>query len=108
MSGINTNDYKVTPMLQGGGTVYRHRYGLQFRQALSPLALEQYCFRVGMKSEDGGMGKYLHFRNYAAMLFPNRIWHEWSEDRFRVLCDDSYAVKLNDTVQREICWAGCS
>lgn len=108
MSGIDTREYKVTTVSQGGGTVYKHRYGLTFRQPLSPLALEQYCFRTGRKSEEGGMGKYLHFRQYAAMLFPNRIWHEWSEDRFRVLCDDSYAIKLNDTVQREICWAGCS
>lgn len=106
---LNPKDYRIEKSIQQGQVVYTHKYGLMTTdRPLTPLQVEMHCFKTGRTSENGGMGKYLHFRNVAQMLLPDRVWHEWSEDRFRRLCDDDYAIKIGNTVQRHVTWAGAA
>jgi hypothetical protein len=74
---------------------------------LSQLHLELYCFKTGRKIEDGGLGKFQHFKNVCKIILPDLIWNEWLEDQIRSLCDDHYALKLGETTRRHVAWAGC-
>lgn len=59
--------------------MYEHRYGIRLEARLNVLELELYCMRVGHRQEDGGLGRYGHFRVVCQMVFPWIEWNPWLE-----------------------------
>lgn len=64
---------KMTPVL------YEHRYGLRLPARLDDLTLELLAMQLGHRPEDGGLGRYGHFRVVCQMLFPWLEWNPWLE-----------------------------
>lgn len=83
-----------------------HRYGVELSRPLNDLELELYCFRTSRTLEQGGLGKYRHFRNACSIILPKLKWNPWLEAMIQSLCDDHYAVKVGPVTQRKIAWAG--
>jgi len=62
------------------------------------LACECFAFRTGRTIEQGGLGKFLHFKHIVDLLWNNPelgcnkrfVWNEWAEGIFRDLCDNKY------------------
>lgn len=56
--------------------------------------IESICFRIGHRVEEGGLGKFQHFKNYVDLTWnhPARksnkifVWNEWSERPLRKFC----------------------
>lgn len=90
-----------------GKSGWMHRYGLFLSAALNDLQLELYCFKTGRTIEQGGVGRFGHFKRACSILMPNLKWNEWLEAQIQSLCDDHYAKKIGDTTQRHLTWAGC-
>lgn len=59
------------------------------------LTIEGICFRIGHRPEEGGLGRYRHYKNAVDLIYnhPEResrkkfLWHEWSEDTSYELCN---------------------
>jgi hypothetical protein len=58
--------------------------------------------------EDGGVGKYQHFRNAKEIILPKVQWNPWLERMVDSLSSDHYAKRVGNTVQRKMAWAGCA
>jgi hypothetical protein len=54
------------------------------------LAIELEAFRVGLSVEQGGKGKYLHFRTICEWQFPSFDWHRWAVRTAKALCSYKY------------------
>jgi len=68
-------------------------YGLRLKPnvldaANAQLLIELECFKSGRTHEQGGLGKYAHFRNVCKFLWPNLQWHPWMEWSCRSLCEN--------------------
>lgn len=89
--------------------VYRHKiYNLLATKRFDDLrALEMFAFRVGHRIEDGGLGKYGHFKNYCKSALPSLIWNDWVEKQFQSLCNEEYAYRDGESVVRVVNWTGC-
>ena len=72
-------------------------YGMTFGHAVSPLEAELYAFRCGATIEEGGLGKFEHFKNVANMVWPDLIWNPWLERQIESMCDHSW-----------VSWTGCA
>lgn len=72
-------------------------YGYHFDHPISQLEAELYAFREGIGPEEGGLGRYEHFCNAVAIIWPDMIWHPWLERQIESLCDHSW-----------ISWTGCA
>ena len=72
-------------------------YGLKFDHPLSPLEIELYCFREGRTIEQGGLGRFEHFKRAVNMIWPNMDWNPWLEMQLESLCENDW-----------ISWTGCA
>lgn len=54
------------------------------------LAIELEAFRVGLSVEDGGLGKFQHFRNICEWLFPSFTWNRWAVRAAKAMCENRY------------------
>jgi len=88
---------------------YRDRYGMCHSDPkVTPLQIEAKAFFKGLKPEQGGLGKFEHFRNFASLILPPLDWNPWLERQLRSLCDDTYATRhANGAVFRNVAWVGC-
>lgn len=73
------------------------KYDLTFSQPISPLEVELYCFRYGRTPEQGGLGRFNHFRNATAIIWPELEWNEWLERQVESLCENQW-----------VSWTGCA
>lgn len=74
--------------------LFKHNYGLELSNKLSDLELELYCFWLGRKPENGGLGRAGHFRKAAEMLWNKNtkhfVWHPWAERMLEAACTHRY------------------
>jgi hypothetical protein len=94
------------PSTQQAVRAYPCRYGIVADRQLNDLEVELLCFRTSRTIEQGGVGKYQHFRNAAAIILPTLQWNPWLEAMIESLCDDHYAKKFGPVIQRKMAWAG--
>tara|TARA_R110002020_G_scaffold265840_7_gene480665 strand:+ start:1325 stop:3028 length:1704 start_codon:yes stop_codon:yes gene_type:complete len=73
------------------------KYGMTFGHPVSPLEVELYAFRLGLGPDEGGLGKYEHFRNAANIIWPEIIWNPWLERQIESLCNHDW-----------VSWTGCA
>jgi len=64
---------------------------------ISPLEAELYCFKTGRTPEQGGLGRFEHFKNAANMVWPNLEWNPWLETQIESLCEYDW-----------VSWTGCA
>ena len=72
-------------------------YGYTFDHPITPLEAELYAFREGITPEEGGLGKFQHFKNAADIIWPDLIWHPWLERQIESLCENEW-----------VSWTGCA
>jgi hypothetical protein len=72
-------------------------YGRAFPENVSRLAVELYCFRTGRTVQEGGLGRYGHFRNAVDLLWGlknNQVkvfqWTPWAEKMAIEACRQQY------------------
>lgn len=65
--------------------------------AFPEFQVEAKCFRTGRTPEQGGLGRYGHFRKLSNIAFPTVKWHPWNEWSAQRLCD-----------HRVVCMTGCA
>ena len=73
------------------------KYGLSFDHPVNDLEVELYCFRNGRTPEEGGLGRFQHFRNAVDILWPETKWNPWLERQLESLCENQWTS-----------WAGCA
>lgn len=69
------------------------------------LHIEAMCFRIGLRPDEGGLGKFGHFKNYVDLLWNNPdtgsskrfVWNSWSDKMLEKACECD-----------ELCIAGCA
>lgn len=71
------------------------KYGIQFPEGTNLLTAELYAFREGLTPEEGGLGKFQHFKNVSEILWGPKsskhfIWHPWAEDMIKLACEYDY------------------
>lgn len=88
--------------------LYQYAYGVVTTAKLTDLEVELFCFLTNRKTEDGGLGRFGHFKKIAKQLFPKVVWNEWLSRQIESLCDDSGLERIGDSTFKEIVWAGCA
>ena len=73
------------------------KYGLKFDHPLSDLELELYCFREGRTEDQGGVGRYEHFKRAVNYIWPQMDWNPWLELQCESLCENDW-----------VSWTGCA
>lgn len=61
------------------------------------VTIESLCYRISHSEEEGGMGRFGHFKNYVDLLWNNPesgsmkrcIWNTWANRMFRKMCEES-------------------
>lgn len=79
------------------GQVDDDNYGLKFDHPISQLELELYCFREGRTPEQGGLGRYEHFKRAVNFIWPEMDWNPWLERQCESLCENDW-----------VSWTGCA
>jgi len=77
--------------------VDENKYGLKFDHPVDGVELELYCFREGITPEQGGLGRYEHFKNAVNHIWPTTIWNPWLEEQLESLCENDW-----------VSWTGCA
>lgn len=85
---------------------YRHKYGAILNRIVDDWELEAYCFRKGRTVEQGGLGKFGHFKQMVKMVLPNLQWNDWLELQLQSLCSEEFAYKDGKTTIRSVNWTG--
>lgn len=85
-----------------------HRYNIAVAARLDDLALEAYCFHKGHKTEDGGLGRYRHFKNWSRQVWPTVEWNPWLCDQMQAFCDDESAVTAGKTRTKTVAFTGAA
>lgn len=89
--------------------LYPHRYGVDIAGVrLDDLSLEALCFHKGWTTEQGGLGRYRHFKNWARQIWPTLEWNPWLCDKLQALCDDDSAVIAGKTRTKTVAFTGCA
>ena len=86
---------------------FTHKYGIVTNLPLSPLQVEQLCFLRHWPTENGGMGRYRHFKHMAKMVWPQTEWNPWLCDQIRALCDDETATVNGEVYVKTVAMTGC-
>lgn len=68
------------------------RYGIEWQSEYGDVDIELYCFKIRHSIENGGLGRYGHFKNIVHLLWPKYVWTPWSEPKFRSLCDNHFVT----------------
>lgn len=85
---------------------FLHRYNLEFPVRLSRTQLEQWCFVNHLSTEQGGMGRYRHFKEFASRIWPNLEWNPWLREQIKELCSDENAVRSGDVYVKTVAMTG--
>jgi len=75
--------------------IFRYGYVWDTRR-YNDMEIELFCYKVGRTKEQGGLGKFGHFKRFVDMtwnkprLNPTRgfIWNAWTERMIRSACDN--------------------
>lgn len=86
---------------------FQHNYDLVLNQKITDLELEFLCFLIDRKSEEGGLGRFGHFRKICDALFPKLKWNPWLELQIESLCDDRGVSRIGQNTVKEMVWTGC-
>lgn len=70
---------------------------MTFGHPVSSLEVELYAFRLGLGPDEGGLGRYEHFKNAANLIWPEIIWNPWLERQLESLCENDW-----------VSWTGCA
>lgn len=70
--------------------------GMSGNWLANQLDIEALCFRINHVEEDGGLGKFGHFKRYVDLLWNNPalecqkrfIWNPWAEKMLRAACEN--------------------
>ena len=81
---------------------FTHRYGVVSDHPIPALDLEQWCFLNRWPTEEGGLGRYRHFKNMTRMIWPEVSWNPWLSDQIRELCNDDTAVINGDVYVKTV------
>jgi len=73
-------------------------YGRTWPEGAGKLEIELLCFKWGLKPEQGGLGKFQHFKNVVDILWPYHktrnkngfCWHPWAERMIQAACEQDY------------------
>lgn len=88
-------------------TVYHPRYNLIGVHPDLPMQrVEAIAFGRDWPTEYGGLGAYLHLKNFIELTWPDIKFNPWLEDQLRSLCDATTAVKIGTTKLRFVNWVG--
>ena len=68
-----------------------------FDHPVSELEVELYAFREGISLDEGGLGRYQHFKNATNLIWPDMIWNPWLERQIESLCENDW-----------VSWTGCA
>ncbi|MFA6043360.1 MAG: hypothetical protein WC718_00120 [Phycisphaerales bacterium] len=60
------------------------------------LAIEAWCFRMGMRKDEGGLGRFGHFKNIVNLLWNNEdrpshkrfMWNSWADRMLLAACEN--------------------
>jgi len=69
---------------------YQHEWpsvDISLDASAAKIAIELEAFKLGLKEEDGGLGKYLHFKNICENFWPSYEWNRWSEWQAKKICE---------------------
>ena len=74
------------------------KYGKSWPDGAGDLDIELLAFKMGLKPEDGGLGKAQHFKNVVNLLWPYHKtknkngfhWHPWAEWMIERACEENY------------------
>lgn len=74
---------------------YEYAYGVRTLQPLTELEVELLCFLKDRKPENGGLGKFGHFKKIVSILWPEKnsvhfFWHPWAEKMIEEACKHKY------------------
>ena len=69
--------------------------GLTGNRLTDQLTIEAMCFRIGHTREEGGLGRFGHFKRHVDLLWNNPdldcqkkfIWNPWAEKMLRKACE---------------------
>lgn len=62
------------------------------------LLIEAMCFRIGLRPDEGGLGKFQHFKNYVDLLWNNpdlggskrAVWNPWTDKMLEEACHEDF------------------
>lgn len=85
------------------------RYGLPWPEGTTDDIIERTCFTQGLSVEQGGLGRYGHFRKWLAPVWPDIDWNPWTERVVSGIFDDRYAHWNSDRtgISRCVALTGC-
>lgn len=83
---------------------YPHRYGLKFPIQLPDWLLELRCWTDRYQT---GVPPFNHLHSALRLMFPDNVWHDWTEDRFRAFCNPEYEIRDGPVLCRVFSWMGC-
>lgn len=84
---------------------YTHEHRVVLPERLSASDLEAWCFTNRWPH---GVGRYGHFRRYAALTWPSVEWNPWLERSITTLCDDSTGHHNGSTHVKTVAMTGCA
>ncbi len=61
-------------------------------KGLNQWEYEAFNFLENTKTEDGGMGRYAHFREMTRILFPKVEWNPWLARAIKALCENEWVA----------------
>ena len=70
---------------------------MTFGHPVTQLEVELYAFKLGHSPEEGGLGKFGHFKNAANLIWPDLIWNPWLERQIESMCENQW-----------VSWTGCA
>ena len=74
------------------------KYGKSWPDGAGDLDIELLAFKMGLRPEDGGLGKAQHFKNTVNLLWPYHKtknkngfnWHPWADWMIEKACEENY------------------
>jgi hypothetical protein len=74
------------------------KYGKSWPDGAGDLDIELLAFKMGLKPEEGGLGKAQHFKNVVNILWPYHktknkngfYWHPWADWMIERACEENY------------------
>lgn len=82
-----------------------YKYGVQSAEPLPDWKLELLCWA---REGETGHSPWFHCRNAINLMWPEHIWHDWSELRFSRFCDPDYSLRDGPVKIRVFSWMGCA
>lgn len=80
------------------------KYGVRSFEDYPDWKLELLCWANEIETHHPS---YFHLKNAISLMWPEHIWHDWSEWRFRTFCDPDYSLRVGSVRIRVFSWMGC-